>query len=418
MNFQLKKSFTSKFLIVTGQCIVSGGNFLATVLLAREFDLNIFGLFSSIWLIILFSSSLVMAISIFPMMTNYFKFDRDERNDYMSGTFGILILIFSFLLLFAAFLNSYLNSIRFYSVSIYVWPVALCIISINLQEFVRRSLITMGHELLAFTSDAFTHILRLIIILFFSYIESLTLYNSLLTYTFTALIGSSIIFKSIKIDRRKIVSNISYAWAQNFRSVKWLLPSGLMQWSSVNLFISSAAFLISPAAVGIIRICQSLLAVFNIIIQSFESIFSPKFTKINQNLGELALARYLAKVALFGSIPFILLSILFIFYGLEIIQFIYGDNYGEVAYESLIIYSIAYIFIFLTVPIRAALRSLEITKHWFNAYLASSIFSILSVYYLEVNFGIYGAVWGILLANIILIGYTIIALLHHFKKSY
>lgn len=416
MIYKLKSLTGNNFKIVLSQCVVSAGNFITTVLLARAFELEIFGQFSSIWLIILFSSSIVMSICIFPMMSNYYQFNEDERHQYIIGTFGTLLFISLLFLFFITIAYLILVFFQFNQFMDYIWPTTFCVISINLQEFTRRALITIGNTTMAFISDFLTYTLRIIAIIALWYLDNLNLLNTLAICYLTACLGALIIFRSLTFDREGFISNMNFAWLHNRKSAKWLLPAGMMQWTSINLFITAAAFLISPAAVGIIRICQSLLAVLNIILQSAENIISIQSTKIIKEFGERGLTDYLLKVSFSGCLPFVFLVVIFHFFGAEIISLIYGDGYDEVVHHSLVIYAIAYVFVFLIVPIRAALRTLGKTRSWFNAYLASSIFSISSFYFLEINFSVYGAVWGILLAHIVLLTYALFVLYRHINK--
>lgn len=415
MNY-LRRSLNAQ-LIFLGQAVVSGGNFITTVLMARSLSIIEFGTFSSIWLIILFSSSIVMALCVFPMMSNYHQLEINNRMRFIVGTLGTLIYAGVIWLLCCMVAYLILLTLDIKNATLLVLSTAICVIGINIQDFARRALITLDRPELALLSDVITYSLRVLGITVLWYSSNLNVVYALLICALTALAGASVLFLSVSINRNWNKDRL-YSWDINRGSAKWLLPSGLMQWTSVNLFISAAAFLISPAAVGVIRLCQSLLAVLNVVVQSAESIVSLNASKIYKTALSKGLVNYLVKVSALGSIPFIFLSIICLFFGAEIITLVYGEQYAEISASALTIYSIAYIFVFLIVPIRAGLRTIAQTRTWFNAYLASTLFSVSVVYYFESSYGVYGAVLGIVLAHVVLIGYSSIALFSSLRKNF
>ena len=64
------------------QALVSGSNFLSTIIIARILGLHDFGIFATLWIILLFINSLHVSTIVFPMMSlvpkqkklkNYYK---------------------------------------------------------------------------------------------------------------------------------------------------------------------------------------------------------------------------------------------------------------------------------------------------------------------------------------------------------
>jgi O-antigen/teichoic acid export membrane protein len=417
MKNQLNIFSADNLKIVMGQCVVSAGNFISTVVLVRALELEIFGQFSSIWLVVLFSSTIVMSVCILPMMSDYYHLDVDQREKYIAGTFGTLLSGAALLILAVSFIYLALFISESGKIVDYIWPTTFCILSINLQDFVRRALITMSETTLAFSSDFVTHISRVVVLLILWDFGLLDIHTALTTFYLSGLIGTIFFMRPLKVDK-KILDKTHFAWQNNRISAKWLFLSGILQWTSINIFIVAAAFFISPAAVGIIRICQSLLAILNVILQSTENIISTHCTKVFKNFGEIGLSSYMLKVSLLGCLPFLVVILISIFWGDDIVFYVYGYVFEQSSKGSLVLYSIAYFFIFLAVPVRAVLRTLGKARSWFNAYLASSVFSLLSVYFLEVNYGVYGAVWGILIAQIVLLFGAYFSLYGRFRHAY
>jgi O-antigen/teichoic acid export membrane protein len=392
--------------VFLGQAVVSGGNFLTSVILVRLLGLEAFGVFSVVWLLVLFSSSLVAAVCVFPMMSNFYRVDKTFRRMYIYGTMGTLIVLLLLLVLpiLIIWLSFYTGEASFAT----VLALMFCLLAVNFQDFLRKALITLQLENKAFLSDVINISSRIIILVMFYQWSTLNIILALSACAIGAVLGVIVVWRALPIGD-SLVTATKFSWSWNQSSVKWLLPSGLMQWTSINLFISAAAVFISPAAVGVIRLCQSLLAVLNVIIQGLESVIPIEASKIFNRLGSDAMVIYLLRVSAVGIVPFLLLSLGCLFYGGDLISIVYGESYRAEAEAVLFIYSLAYVFVFMIVPVRAALRAIGRTRIWFNAYLASSIFSVSTVYFLEINYEVLGAVYGILFAHIVLILYAILS---------
>jgi O-antigen/teichoic acid export membrane protein len=95
------------------------------------------------------------------------------------------------------------------------------------------------------------------------------------------------------------------------------------------------------------------------------------------------------------------LTVFFIFSD-EIIVLAGGQKYQNYGYVVRII-SVLYFFIFLSYPIRIAVRILVLNKIFFFGYVLSFVSSLLSFHFLLNSFGLYGAVSGLILNQIIMI---------------
>ena len=114
--------------------------------------------------------------------------------------------------------------------------------------------------------------------------------------------------------------------------------------------------------------------------------------------------KYLLSITAYGAILFgVLLSILFLF-STDIIVLAGGTKYQEYGYVVKII-AVLYFFIFLSYPIRIAVRVLVLNKIFFVGYLLSFAFSILTFHFLLKYSGLYGAVSGLICNQIIMILY-------------
>ena len=388
--------------VFADQLVVSLGNFLTTLVLARALGLEQFGYFSALWLIALIANTTVMAVCVFPMMSQYAKVHEAARQSYLHGHLGLLAIccmFFTSLLIFAFYLaNIFEVAVNKLTLILLIFLV----VTLNLQELVRRIYIVQKTPHLALFSDLSTYLIRVLLLLCVWYADMLTLQTALVICVVTSFIGAVCVWPKY-FSMNKIVANTKYTLENNGKSAKWLLPSGLMQWTSINLFISTAVFFISPAAVAILKVCQSIVATMNILVQAAENIIPMKASETMELHGEKAFWEYIIHTILLGVIPFVLIAVLLFFIEGSLLTFMYGHSYASESNGILFMYAISYIFVFFIVPIRAALRTLERTKIWFNAYVITTLYSVLTVYWLETTYGAQGAVFGIVTAHVMLI---------------
>ena len=69
------------------QGMVSGANFLTTILIARHLGIEEFGRFTLAWLVVLFTTSLQMAVVVSPMMSIGPKQDGEHAPAYFGHFF-------------------------------------------------------------------------------------------------------------------------------------------------------------------------------------------------------------------------------------------------------------------------------------------------------------------------------------------
>jgi len=188
------------------------------------------------------------------------------------------------------------------------------------------------------------------------------------------------------------------AWQQS----RWLLPTALIQWWSGNFFVLSAGLLISPAALGALRLAQSVFGVFNLLLQSYENLLTPQAARAWQTgsaaacIGQVS-RRWLwpmaAAVVLTGAAAGPVLSYLGV--SLE------GDLQGQVFVGM----ALLYLLILINYPIRIHLRVSGRNDLFFKGYVLALLFSLLTVNPLLEHWQILGALIGLGGAQLLLTGF-------------
>ena len=87
MNFYNQLKSQKYNLVLLDQIIISGSNFLVTILIINFIGLEKFGLFSFLWLIYLLINTFQLSFIISPMMTNSNLYKDISKKYYYGGVF-------------------------------------------------------------------------------------------------------------------------------------------------------------------------------------------------------------------------------------------------------------------------------------------------------------------------------------------
>lgn len=189
--------------------------------------------------------------------------------------------------------------------------------------------------------------------------------------------------------------------SQHWQFAKWLVGKTLLQWFSGNLFIVTAAALLGPAAVGAIRLAQNVMGIVNVLFIAIENYIPVQAAKIYAQQGKTALFNYLKTITLQGGIISLILATSIILLATPIIQILYGitDPSSTLLLRGFAILSL---IVFIGIPIRFAIRTLEQTKSIFIAYTLSTAFSFTCAYPIVKHWGLTGVIIGLITAQAIM----------------
>lgn len=388
-----------KSLIFLDQILVSGSNFLLGILLARFLGLDLFGQFSLIWLFVLFFSSIQVAFIISPMLTHGGKETQQLINHYLTNIFYFqiffsiicIILLSLFLILFQNFSTANLKE--------YFYYIILLIISFLSQDFMRRYLMIKKSYFKLLSIDLISYIGQLGVVSYLVYTDSLTLKKTILSISIVFLLSYifSLFFLEIKKTRKQYSILL---FLRNWYFSKWLVYSSLLQWGSGNLFIIVASYLLGPWAVGVIRVMQNTMGIFNVIFIALENILPIKFAEIYKKTNYSNLLNYSKKFRLLIFISFFLFATLLYLFSKELIYFLYGNSYVEYSYLLIYFLSNTFVLYFLLIN-KILVRTLERNIIIFKTFIINIIFTLIIIYPLIKYLNITGVAIGIVLSNIV-----------------
>ena len=396
MSLIKKIVFSPSLLVLVDQAIFSGTNFLLTLFLAQKLDIKNFGLFSTIVLVTYLMMSITNALIIQPFQVSISKISK--RKEYYVSLFLGLVALLSLFMFLVKLLVLFLPNENVYG---FQSNAIICfLVGYLLQDFFRKIFLAIANIVTVIIIDIV--FLVLIFIAFYILKNEITLSNSLLILGLANVISSIPGFYFIIRNYDKPISWKSFL-QDHMAQGKWLFSVAILQWGSSNFFVLVSGVYLGIEALGALRLAQSFFGIINIVLQTVENYFLPKVAVLyNENVTKAK--KYLLEITTYGALLFgVLLSILFIFSN-EIIVLAGGNKYQSYGYVVKII-AILYFFIFLSYPVRIAVRILVLNKIFFIGYLLSFVVSLLTFHFLLKYSGLYGAVTGLIINQIIMILY-------------
>lgn len=385
------------------QGMVSGANFLTTILIARHLGIEEFGRFTLAWLVVLFTTSLQMAIIVSPMMSIGPKQDSEHAPAYFGALF-LQLLIFVGLTFLLVLLGVYTVA-EFrpeWDLRALAIPLAATAVLFQLRDFLRRYFFTRHKPVMAFTSDAVGYLGLLLMLFllfpFFTFDGAAVLWLIGAASAAAVLIGTPFLG-----ELAWRVSTFFTVSRRHWHFAKWMGASALLQWASTNLFLIVSGGLLGAAAVGALRAAETLIGINRIFFQGLENVVPPRAAEHLTGKGRPALGAYLRRVALAGGLATALVGVVAALAPSFWLELFFGETYAGYG-ELLYWYAIIYLVLFMGLPLRAGLRALEQTRPIFWATAVSAVFSAAVAIPLVEALGITGAVGGLLVTNLLLIG--------------
>ncbi len=396
MSFVKKILLSPSLLVLVDQALFSGTNFLLTLFLAQKLDIKNFGLFSTVVLVTYLVMSVTNALIIQPFQVSISKISK-RKEYYVSLFLGLVALLFLFMFL-VKLLVLFLPNQNVYS---FQSNAIICfIVGYLLQDFFRKIFLAIANIFTVIIIDII--FLVLILIAFYFLKHEITLFNSLLILGLANIISS---IPGLYFVIKNYENPISWKLflQDHITQGKWLFSVAVLQWCSSNFFVLISGIYLGIEALGALRLVQSFFGIINIVLQTVENYFLPKVAVLyNENVTKAK--KYLLEITAYGALLFgVLLSILFV-YSNEIIVLAGGNKYESYGYVVKII-AILYFFIFLSYPVRIAVRVMVLNKIFFIGYLISFVSSLLTFHFLLKYSGLYGAVTGLIINQIIMILY-------------
>ena len=391
--------------VLADQAVVSGSSFATNIMIARTLGVAEFGKFSVLILAQLFLLSIQQAVSSGILQVMTARFEGDEKRRYIRGVFysqwlffiGLILLSFSAVLLFPAFSKLYAG----------LWiPAVAGTLLFLLQDFLRKTLLTLAQAFRAFAIDALTNFLQLGVLALFIHYRQLTLVNAcyIISLTFLPSVAMGIWWVRpgwFCPDALRLAFQVHKGQA------RWMLLSALLQWFAGNLFVVAAGWWLGLAALGALRLAQYIFGLLNVVLQAIENYALPQASRILASPGEFK--KYLLNVGKKSVLLMAPVLILLVLFAKPLLAFSGGISYTGYAY---VIYGLAaaYLLIVTGIPVRIALRVRLLNNHYFAGYALAAAFSLSTAKWLIMRWDLAGVLTGLIVTQFIVLTYWFIIL--------
>lgn len=382
------------------QALVSGSNFLTGILLARTLGLEGFGSFTLAWLVVLFVQGLQHAAINAPMLTLGPQQSEPDRPHYFGGVL-VLQLLFAVGSVLAAIVILY-GMAQFqpeWDLLSLILPLGCAAFICQIQDFLRRYYFTRDRPHRSLIGDVLRYGGQILGIFLLSsgLLLSMTVQSALWVHALTAAISAGYMLAnlgSLRFTTAALVKAASGHWMIG----KWLTGSAILRWVSGNLFILASGGMLGVAAAGALKAAQNILGLVQILFQALENYLPVTASRHFKVGGVQALRKFLGQATLRGGVVMTTLVIGFIAFPEFWLALFYGDQYLEFGYVVQG-FAVAYLLIYLYIPSECALRTLGRARAIFIATALASVIALASVYTLISEFGIVGALLGIIIVH-------------------
>jgi len=393
-----------KLIAFVDQGVVSAGNFIAGMLMARAFGAREFGSFTLAWLIVEFMASLQFASVIQPMLNIGAKEDEKDRDRYFTAIAVQQACLAIAAALLVGLVVSGLGLAFDAELGQLALPLFIATASFQGYNFFRRYFFVRDRAAVALSSDLLRIGLQI------GGLFALPLLGPLFGGPVSAASGVWIVaaacasstlvgvtlFGRFHWDPAAFARLVVRHWAFS----KWLLPSAVMFWMTSQAFVLMSGIVLGAAATGTLKAAISIAGIITLLMQALDNFAPMQASQAFQSGGRDALLRYLVRLSLLMAALLTALVLLLSSDTDAIVRMIYGREFEGLGYmvHWLCATSVAY---GLSVLLAIWAAAIERTQLIFVSYVAATLFTVVAAYPLTHLFGMQGVLWGALIVEII-----------------
>lgn len=379
------------------QALSSACNFLTTILLARALGLEAFGLYTMVLLALYFAMSLQLGLIVSPMMSIGAKEEGAEAQAYytvvflhQAGYVAVASLAIFAVLTFAAGVVPPLAGLAL--------PGSIAAAAYLTQDFLRRYLFARRQPAGILLIDTVNQALKLGALAALWHADMISVADALWVVAGAATV-SAICGLCMSGPFRWKPEVFIEVTGRQWRSARWLVLTGSVQWVLNYSGLLVTAGLFGPKILGALRAAQSLLAVLNVVREALDNIVPPLAGRAFAEGGLPGLRQMLGRAMLFAALTGASAVIGLGLFGPWLLHQLYGGEILE--FDWVIVwYSFAFPMALMTQALGCAFRALERTRPIFLAVLVGGCFNLLAVYPAAVVFGVAGLIAVTLLSEL------------------
>jgi O-antigen/teichoic acid export membrane protein len=398
------------------QAVVSGSNFLASIMLARILGLHEFGRYTLAWTALLLIQAIQHSAINNAMLTMGPKQNATKSASYYGVVFlqqGVFVTSVTVLTWIAATILA--HSKPDWQLAGLVLPLSASVLTCLTQDFLRRYFYSIGRPLISLSIDIVRYFGQVGLFTFY-FLQQLSADSSIALWIMAATSLIACLFGTAFVPRLELLrSEFKAIGVRKWHFSKWLIASSLLSWATSNLFYVAAGTLLGAATVGGMRAAQNIVGTTHLFFQGLENIVPREAARRLLKQGPRGVSSYLSRVAVKGGLGTVSIACIFAIFPDFWLGLLFGDAFRAYAYlvRLCAIYEVLTFFGF---PLHAWLRTFELTRYIFYSQLCSVIVSVLIAYPLVAYFGATGALLGMLASLIVQLGVLILGVMRETSR--
>lgn len=388
---------SNKVLPLMDQALVSASNFFIAVIIARKSGNELLGQFALLWLSFFFVQGLFNAFIGLPflVLSNKIKNKKSFNEENLKIMDSLLVII----LILGELFVTILSHLEFLPTKHNLYfLVPLAVVLMVRHEQIRRLLISTNKFSKLLKIDALAYGGQVVFLIVLAVGFHISLDTIFITITVLALF-SNVYFQITAHKGLQFTKWDKDILKMNWTYSKYLIATHLTQWFSANILLISLAAISGPFAVGIVRIIQNLMGVLHIGFTVLENVVPAKASFLLNQYTMDHFRTYFTKVVRISSLFFVAALFLFFLLKDEILYLFYGIS--ENSYHGYFnLYIGLYLLVFTSTLIQIYMKTLELIKGIFIAYIFNLLIALTIGRLLVSNFGINGFIFSLLILQV------------------
>lgn len=375
------------------QAVISLGNFLASVYLARELDPTEFGVYSVGFLLMYLGRAIVQGLVIQPVSALGAVMEDDDFRRYNSSSGLMMLGLVILMSAGTALVGWVLTRTGNLTLGPGVFALWFVLLLSQLQEYLRGLFYVRGRVHEAVIISAIDNTVRIVLLIWWSRHAVLSGVNGLYAIGYGSLVAVPLgiwfvrewwTLKNLAL-RETVVGNWQFG--------RWLLGGLSASWATQKVYPIITAGMISFSAAGTLRALQNLVAPVHVLLAALDPFLTPRAAKRYKNLGVAGLRQLLRTTYAIYTLPIVLLLAVATIFAEPLLQLLYNSTYSDSS-SVMLLMALYYALWSVYFPLQSALKALGSTRPYFFANLLA-IASMFTLGPLAIRFwGIRGTMLG------------------------
>jgi O-antigen/teichoic acid export membrane protein len=393
------------------QALVSGSNFLTSVLLARALGTRDFGVFSVCYVCLQYLNSIQLALIVPAMMSIGPQLeDQVEQNAFLRGMAGYQYL-FSFGCAAAAAALAILAGPHLGKWSIpprLLLPFLLAVVCFQLQDWYRRFCYAQDRGRTVFWNDAISYAGQLVVLVLLWRARWISVNLAYFVIAGTSLVAFAAGFFSD--DLRATWQETRRAMGRSWEMGRRLLVASQSQWLGSQGIILVVAALGGLSAAGGIRAAVTLFGPVTALYQLIDNVVPMRAARAYARSGEPGMRRYLLRsgsaLTIIVGVPVLAVCI----FSRPLMTRIFGSAYA--GFASLVVWEGIYAFLALIYRgLVYYFRTLEETAVIARTAMVAAIIAVTACVFLTRRYGAVGGVQALAAGQVLNVSVLLVAAL-------